>query len=482
MPYNEQIIRDLFQKWAQAPVENITALKAAGSNRQYFRIFGRGKQAVATYGTNQLENKAFFAIGRHARLQGINVPAIYAVADDELHYLQEDVGDTSLFDLLGASEAPALLRKAVEALAYMQVKGLQDFDYTQCYPIASFDRQSLFWDLNYFKYNFLKFTKVDIDEVRLEEDFNRLADYLLIADSSFFMYRDFQSRNVMIHNGEPWFIDFQGGRRGPLAYDVASFLFQVRANFSEKTRMDLLEHYLKALEKLTTVNKSIFTEQLYAFAFFKGLQNLGTYGYRGIFEQKNLFLQSIPQAIDLLCTLIDSGRLNHLSTDYLFDLMRSAGQKTDNSNYTSLINHKSSLINPLTVTLTSFSYKKGYPNDNSGHGGGFVFDCRGLSNPGRLPEFSNLSGRNPAVVDYLEKEPNVKAFLQAVFASLDVSVGNYIERGFTHLSVAFGCTGGQHRSVYCAEQTAKYLVEKYKINVRLAHRELHIEEHLTPEP
>jgi len=321
MTYNEQIFRDLFYSWAQAPAESITALKAAGSDRHYFRISGGGKQAIATFGANRLENKAFFAIGRHAYQQGVKVPAIYAVADDELHYLQEDVGGTSLFDLLGASGDNQLLKKTLEALAFMQVKGLQGFDYEQCYPVASFDRQSIFWDLNYFKYNFLKFIKIDIDEVQLERDFNRLADYLLTTDCSFFMYRDFQSRNVMIHNGKPRFIDFQGGRRGPLAYDAASFLFQARANFSEQDRESLLQYYLDALEKLTTINKSAFIEQWYAFAFLKGLQNLGTYGYRGLFEQKAMFTQSITQTVNILCSLINNNKLKQLSCDYLFETL-----------------------------------------------------------------------------------------------------------------------------------------------------------------
>ena len=511
MSYNEQTIRDLFHSWAQAPAETVTALTAAGSDRCYFRVSGGGKQAVAAYNANKLENKAFFAIGRHAQQEGVNVPAIYAIAEDELHYLQEDLGDTSLFSLLGSGDE-LLLKKTLEALAFMQVKGLQGFDYTQCYPVESFDRQSIFWDFNYFKYNFLKFIKIDVDEVRLEEDFNRFADYLLTADPAFFMYRDFQSRNVMIHEGKPYFIDFQGGRRGPLAYDLASFLFQVRANFSEQTKEILLQHYLNALEKLTSVNRSTFIEQLYAFAFFKGLQNLGTYGYRGLFEQKAMFAQSIPQAVHNLCALIDSGKLNHLSADYLFEVIQGYKlrvtsyelqgedwrrlEKVGENGFSPIFTnfHQFSPIStlhpspftlhplPLTVTVTSFSYKNGYPHDDSGNGGGFVFDCRGLNNPGRIPEFYDLNGRDREVINFLEKETTVSAFLQAVFAALDISVSNYIERGFTRLSVAFGCTGGQHRSVYCAEQTAKYLFEKYRVKVHLLHREQRIEQHFTPQP
>jgi hypothetical protein len=314
----------------------------------------------------------------------------------------------------------------------------------------------------------------------------------------------------MIQNGETRFIDFQGGRRGPLAYDPASFLFQARANFSEQTRESLFQHYLNTLEQLTTINKASFIEQWYAFAFFKSLQNLGTYGYRGIFEQKKMFTQSITQTIDILCNLINGNKLKQLGCDYLFEVLNelqvtrrmvrqpnviARRPKADEANpsltgnlnleeNTELHreNHQSTSHSSLSVTIHSFSYKKGYPRDESGNGGGFVFDCRCLNNPGRLPEFADLSGRNKKVIDFLENESATRTFLQHIFDTLDIGISNYIERGFAHLSVAFGCTGGQHRSVYCAEQTAKHLVEKYKMNVRLVHREQYIEQIFTPEP
>ena len=281
----------------------------------------------------------------------------------------------------------------------------------------------------------------------------------------------------MIHHDEPYFIDFQGGRRGPLAYDLASFLFQARANFSEKTREALLQHYLNTLEKFTTVHRPTFTEQLYAFAFFKSLQNLGTYGYRGLFEQKALFTQSIAQTVATLCNLINNNNLKQLSCNYLFEIINNLQLCSTTEAQSDVPENRK-----LAVTLYSFAYRNGYPRDSSGNNGGFVFDCRSLSNPGRLPELSNLTGRDKEVIDFLANETAVQTFLQLVFATLDISIGNYIERGFTHLAVAFGCTGGQHRSVYCAEQTAKYLVEKHKIAVRLVHREQRIEQLLMPEP
>ncbi len=475
MSYNEQLLKDLFTDWSGAEAESVTALPQAGSNRRYFRLRGGGKQAVGTYGSDLRENRAFVAIARAATRNGAPVPQVYAVAGDGLHYLQEDIGDVSLYSLLGTPQTPALLKKTMEQLAFMQVKGLDGLDYSQCYPAESFDRRSIFWDLNYFKYNFLKLMQVEFDELRLEQDFETLAARLLQPESRYFMYRDFQSRNVMLSPaGDIRFIDFQGGRHGPLAYDAASFLFQVRANFNEESKAVLLEHYLHALEQLIPVDRQEFTQELYAFAFFKGLQNLGTYGYRGLFEHKAMFLQSIPQALANLRKLIESHKADHLSTNYLFELIQDIGD----SHPLLLSAHQPapSATAALTIVVTSFSYKKGYPLDFSGNGGGFVVDCRGINNPGRRPDFRALTGRDQAVIDYLEQASRATELLQHVFATLDISVSNYIERGFTDLSVAFGCTGGQHRSVYCAEQTARYLARKYKVNIRLVHREQGIEQ------
>ncbi len=473
MSYNEQTLKDLFTSWAHSPVESMAELPQAGSNRRYFRLSGGGKQAVGTYGSDLRENNAFMEIARVGAHNGAPVPQLYAVAADGLHYLQEDMGDRSLYTLLNTPEAPALLQQTMEQLAFTQIKGMQGLDYKQCYPVEGFDRRSIQWDLNYFKYNFLKLIKVDFDEKRLEDDFDTLVDYLSQLDASHFMYRDFQSRNVMVDdNNKARFIDFQGGRRGPLAYDVASFLFQTRANFDEDFKELLLQQYLNAAEKLISIDRQKFIKEVYTFAFFKGLQNLATYGYRGLFEKKALFLQSIPQTLTNLCLLINSGKLNHLYTTYLFELVQGNRYKLQGENHSSLITHHSSLL----ITVTSFSYREGYPIDYSGNGGGFVFDCRGLNNPGRLPDFRTLTGRDQPVIDYLKTDSRADEFLQHVFSTLDISVSNYLERGFSSLSVAFGCTGGQHRSVYCAEQTAQYLSQKYKTNIQLVHREQKIDQ------
>jgi aminoglycoside/choline kinase family phosphotransferase len=460
------LLSSLFERWAEMPVWSVTALPRAGSNRMYYRISGGEKSAIGTFGSDPRENKAFLALAACLRKNKVAAPEIYAEAPDGLHYLQEDLGDLSLFNLLHTPDAPELLQQAMEQLACIQVKGAHGFDWSNAYPTEEFDARMVHFDLNYFKYNFLKFTKTNFDEWRLEDDFGKLAACLLQHPTpDYFMYRDFQSRNIMVHNGALRFIDFQGARRGPLAYDVASFLFQSRAQFSDAQREALLQHYLRSIEKLTPVNRNDFTEQFYTFGFFRGLQTLGAYGYRGLFEKKALFVQSIPATLDNLRALIRSGKLRHLKTDYLFQIINDlhvGGETFPDKN-----------PDKLTVTLHSFAFKNGYPDDFTGNGGGFVFDCRGLANPGALPEFRRLTGRDRAVADYLSQQSAVKDFLQHIFAILDNSIARYMERRFTNLSVAFGCTGGQHRSVYCAEQTAAYLAEKYDVDVRLIHREQH---------
>jgi aminoglycoside/choline kinase family phosphotransferase len=463
------ILSSLFEQWAHTPVHTIVALPRAGSNRAYYRLSGGEKTAIGTFGNNTKENKAFLTLAACLRKNKVAAPEIYGVAADGLHYLQEDVGDVALFDLLHTPDAPALLQQAVTQLAYMQVKGAEGFDWSNAYPTAEFDARTVFADLNYFKYHFLKLTQTEFDEWQLEDDFNRLAQYLLQSrNAPFLMYRDFQSRNIMVQtNGDLRFIDFQGARRGPLAYDLASFLFQSRAGFSEDQRETLLRHYLRAVAQLTPIAADELTAQFYAFGFFRTLQTLGAYGYRGLFEKKALFLQSIPAALHNLRTLIHSGKIDHLHTNYLFQLINNLNVGE---------HFQDTKPDTLTVTIHSFSFRNGYPNDFTGNGGGFVFDCRGLKNPGRLPEFKNLTGRDKEVAAYIETQPAVKNFLQQVYGLLDNSVSDYKERHFTDLSVAFGCTGGQHRSVYCAEQTAAHLARKHGVNIRLIHREQHIEQ------
>ena len=464
--------------------------KQQGSNRIYTReTDAEGRSVIRVVGTNRDENRAFIYMARHFHALGLPVPQIYWVSDDEMAYTQEDLGDTILFDHL----EPALLERTIRALAHIQVIGAQDFDWSYCFPVPAFDERSIRWDLNYFKYCFLKGTKIEFSEPALENDFDALVKNLLSTFNfqlSTFLYRDFQSRNVMIRDGQPYFIDFQGGRRGPTQYDVASFLWQAKANFSPELREKLIEDYLDEMEKLSkTFNFqfSIFNwkASLPHFVLFRTLQVLGAYGYRGFFERKPHFLESIPLALknlnDILSTL-SAPPSNRRSTD---------GQPTVKANVATLSYPELSRLAPLllnclsgengllekqsvsalTVSIYSFSFKKGIPNDDSGNGGGYVFDCRSTHNPGKYDEFKALTGLDQPVIDFLEKDGEILTFLDSVYRLVDHHVERFLERDFTHLQVAFGCTGGQHRSVYCAEQLAKHLHAKYGVTIHLIHRE-----------
>ena len=471
-----QTLSALFTAWTGSAPDSVNILPASGSHRRYFRLIGRKKTAIGAYGIEPAENRAFFTIGKHLRKQGINVPKLYVLAADEQHYLMEDFGDVTLFNLLRehpASENIPLLRETVKQLAFLQIRGKQDFDFSTCYPVASFDRTSIFWDLNYFKYCFLKIIGMDIDEVALERDFNYFADHLLEADTSFFMYRDFQSRNIMVQNGKLGFIDFQGGRRGPLQYDLVSFLFQAKANFSENLREMLLQQYIEAASDYTAIDKEKFIRYYYSFALFRCLQVLGAYGYRGLVEQKSHFLESIPFALQNVQWLLDEGKLHALRMPYLEKVLKQVTANTAPFTTAIASSPDKQAANVLTVEIKSFAYKNAYPKDYSGTGGGYVFDCRGLNNPGRVPELREYDGRDRIIAEFLEQHSQVELFLQSVFAMLSLSVEDYLKRGFWHLSVSFGCTGGRHRSVYCAERTAAFLTQKYPaVRLKITHCEL----------
>jgi aminoglycoside/choline kinase family phosphotransferase len=469
---HERIIRLFTEHFGSAP-SAILELAGDGSTRTYLRLVdGGGATAVAGIGPDREENRAFIAFSRQFRDAGLPVPEIYGVDEEAGVWLEEDLGDTTLFDALadardrdGGRFPPGIVpvyRRVLEELPRFQVIGGRVIDFGLAYPRAAFDSQSILWDLNYFKYHFLKLAHVPFSEARLEEDFTRLTDFLLGADASYFLYRDFQSRNVMLRDGEPWFIDYQGGRRGALQYDVASLLYDAKAAIPDELRVELLDHYLDALQERVTVDRGAFRELYIGFVLVRIMQALGAYGYRGFFERKLRFLQSVPYAARNLATLLDAGlplRLPELDRIYRAIIAEwGAGEEPTETP-------------GLTVHIGSFSYRRGYPADHGGHGGGFVFDCRALPNPGRLPEFRELSGRDPAVVAYLEVAPETERFWQNVRNLVEAQVQEYLRRGFQSLTVMFGCTGGQHRSVYFAERLARDLAAQHPVHVRLTHRE-----------
>lgn len=462
-------LKQLYKEYTGHEAEACSSLTPAGSPRRYYRLSAGQHTAVGVVGTALGENEAFVAIAQQMRLKGLPVPEVYAVSADGMCYLQEDLGDTSLFDLIaeahkrgGYDEADMeLLRQVMRLLPDVQWRTAEQFDFTHCYPSAELNRRGIQWDLHYFKYCFLKATGLEFEEEYLEDDFDRMSEVLLQECADTFMYRDFQSRNIMIRDGKPWLIDFQGGRRGPAEYDLVSFLWQARARFTPEMRRELIEEYLQSARRYRSFDEEVFAQRLQYFVLFRTLQVLGAYGYRGYFEHKAHFVQSIPMAIDNLRALLAENDFADMS--YLADLLRrmvALPMFAPNEE-----------ASELTVRITSFSYKKGIPEDASGNGGGFVFDCRAIHNPGRYDEYKQLTGMDEPVISFLDKEEAMQDFLEHVYGIVDYSVEKYRSRGFKHLMVSFGCTGGQHRSVYSAEHLAAHLREKFGVKVVLTHRE-----------
>ena len=449
-----------------------TALAQSGSHRRYYRFsFADNSTLIGAYNEDVTENKAFFEYTRFFAAQQLNVPALLTVHEDQKHYLLNDLGTQTLYDKLCESrkengdfqEVMDYYKKVVAALPKFQLTAKKGLDMSVAYPRAAFDRQSMQWDLNYFKYYYLKMVNIPFNEQLLEDDYQRFMDYLLSVDDDYFLYRDFQSRNIMVYQDDVWFIDYQGGRKGALQYDIASLLYDAKADLSPEIRQELLECYMDNLEQYLPVDRKQFTAYFNAFALIRIMQAMGAYGYRGYFERKLHFLQSVPYAIRNMRYLLSQNAL----PDNLSELRHVLQTVVD-----SYVEPKPQNTDILTVTVQSFSFKKGIPEDNSGNGGGFVFDCRALPNPGREKRYATFTGKDKCVIEYLQQYQEVETFVNHVCALVDMSVDNYLQRKFTHLTVNFGCTGGQHRSVYFAEQTAAHLRAKYpQIAVELRHRE-----------
>ncbi len=468
-------VKTLFEQYTGSRVESIAELPSSGSNRRYFRIGSGGRTLIAALGTCVPENIAFWTMARHFRERGLNVPEVLCHSEDFACYLQEDLGDDTLFRMVAdgrtkgsySPEEKALIAKVVRALPRIQYEGAKGLDFSVCYPQPEFDRRMIAFDQNYFKYCFLKATGLEFSEIELEQDFQAMADVLMGAMSDTFLYRDFQARNVMVRDGEPWFIDFQGGRKGPIYYDVASFIWQAKAAYPDEFKAELIDAYLEALKPYRPVSKEEFLQTLRHFVLFRTLQVLGAYGFRGYFEKKPHFLQSVPYAIDNLRRLLKEPFTEY---PYLNDLL---GEMVKMKQFAD-----PGPVPGLEVDVMSFAYKKGIPNDESGNGGGYVFDCRGLENPGKYEHYRHFTGMDPEVVKFMEDDGGVFKFLDSAYSLVDAHVKRFIERKFTHLMVGFGCTGGQHRSVYCAEHMAAHLAAKFNVKVKVTHRELDVEKEL----
>lgn len=469
---NIKVLSDLYAQVVGSQPNEITELPSSGSNRRYYRLTG-DKSLIGAVGTCFEENEAFLYMAKHFEKKGLPVPKVFACSTDKMAYIQQDLGDTLLFNAIEkgrkttvfSDEEKALLSKTIRLLPDVQFAGADGMDFSKCYPAAEFNARSIMWDLNYFKYCFLKATGLEFLEDKLEDDFMRLTDVLLRSSSATFMYRDFQSRNVMIKDGEPWFIDFQGGRKGPVFYDVASFLWQAKANLPDSLRGELLEEYIDALRKYKPVERDYFYAQLRHFVLFRTLQVLGAYGFRGYFEKKPHFIQSVPYAIANLRHLLIEPYPEYPYLSKVLKELVGLKQFTDDLQKRT-----------LTVRVMSFAYKKGIPNDTSGNGGGYVFDCRAVNNPGKYERYKPFTGLDDQVIKFLEDDGEILTFLEHAYALVDASVKRYVERGFTNLMVSFGCTGGRHRSVYCAQHMARHINEKFNVKVELVHREQNLEQ------
>jgi aminoglycoside/choline kinase family phosphotransferase len=454
--------------------EVILDMAADGSTRRYFRLVGpHDRTVVGAIGPDRDENRAFLEFARAFRKAGLPVPEIYAEDREAGVWIEEDLGDTTLFQAASAArvecgedefpaEIEALYRRVLSILPRFQVEGHRVIDYRFAYPRQAFDQQSIRWDLNYFKYHFLKLAQVPFNEQNLEDDFARLTAFLLEADADFFLYRDFQSRNIMIRAGEPWFLDFQGGRRGAPHYDVASLLYDAKANLPPAVRAALLEHYLTALREHVPVDRAEFRSRYTGFVLVRLMQAMGAYGYRGFFERKRRFLESVPNAARNVDHLLRAGL--PIALPEMEGVFRHIADRWGGGVAQAVP------LSGLTVLVQSFSFRDGYPADREGHGGGFVFDCRALPNPHHEPALRDLTGADAAVTDYLERSPEVQEFWENVRGIVDAQVEQYVDRGFASLTVSFGCTGGQHRSVFLAAKLAAHVGRRFPhVAVSLRH-------------
>jgi aminoglycoside/choline kinase family phosphotransferase len=468
------VLKNLFEQHFHSPVERVQPLQGqlGGSGRSIIRLAGRKISVIGILHGVREENVAFLEFSRHFRRHGLPVPEIYAEDLDHGAYLEEDFGDTTLFEFLSKNRAGETIpprvveayRKVVATLPRFQIEAGRDLNYKVCYPRGSFDRQSITWDLNYFKYYFLRLAGIPFNEQALEDDFDRLTTFLLGASADYFLYRDFQSRNVMLRDGQPSFLDYQGGRKGALQYDIASLLYDAKADLPPELRQQLLDHYLDQLAGFVQLEREAFMRHYYAYVYVRIMQALGAYGFRGFYERKAHFLQSVPYALKNLRWLLHHVELP-VALPTLMDAFNSmlASEK---------LQGLASEADDLVVRVFSFSFHRGLPKDETGNGGGFVFDGRSLPNPGREERFKALTGKDAPVIDFLNQQESVHQFLASVMSLVDASVSTYQRRGFKNLMVSFGCTGGQHRSVYLAEQLAKRLHSRDGVEVMIHHREL----------
>jgi aminoglycoside/choline kinase family phosphotransferase len=473
------LIRKIFIDWHGNKADFIQKLPQTASYREYYRISYNHNSVIGVFNEDFKENEAFLSFSKTFQDLGFKVPTILHQNLAKNVYLLNDLGDTILYSMIqsknhdyeSSPELVNMYKRALEELLKFQIIADKKIDYKYCYPRAMFDRQSILWDLNYFKYNFLKLGRISFDEQLLENDFQNFSSFVSSVKTDYFLYRDFQSRNIMLKDDQLYFIDYQGGRKGALQYDVASLLFDAKAEIPNSLRKELLDHYLDVLDSKYNLSREEFMKSYYAFVLIRIMQAMGAYGFRGLFEKKVHLIKSILPATKNLKYLLETGKLD-FDIPHLHQVFENIIISDEFKIYEdiALPNDK------LSVTITSFSYKREIPIDLADHGGGYVFDCRGLNNPGRHLEYKLLNGRDKEVKKFLIENSEVEKFLSHIYPIIDSTLDKYLKRGFKNLMVNFGCTGGQHRSVFCADRMFEYLKNKYDINLFLTHIEQGIKE------
>ncbi len=456
-------LKALFEGVFNDSVVSVERLPRSASYRQYYRIRGRRNQVIGTYNPNESENIAFIYMSEYFRSHGLNVPLIYGKNIKKYIYLQEDLGNQTLKNhiRLHPHTKLELLRKVLDYLVKFQTIDLSGFDWSKCYPAPAFDRTAYMFDLNYFKFMVLRLLKVHYNDLALEEQFQHLLDRLLETEHKYFVYRDFQSRNIMLFKNDLYFIDYQGGRRGSLFYDLVSLLYDTKLELTHEERMGLAKHYFNRTKHLHNLSFASFWDYVLLFALVRKMQALAAYCFRGIVENKVIFLSGLQKAFGQVMDIVKNNLFQQeftLLVDYISEAYRNLPYRRQKVE--------------VSIEINSFSYLHGgYPPDEYDNGGGFVFDCRMLPNPGRLEQFAHRTGLDSEVASWLEVQPEFEEFIVSAFRMIYQAVITYQAKGYTHLQVNFGCTGGQHRSVYCAKKIAWLLGQFFDTEIVVYHRQ-----------
>ena len=462
-------LKKIYRNWSNEEISSFESMPESGSIRRYYRIGSKTSHAIGVFNPDRRENRAFLYLSGHLKNKGVHVPEIYAEDQENNIYLLEDLGDVLLFNYVSDNrdnreKIIKMYQAVIEEMPAIQVDAGKDLDCSICYPRPQFDRQSILWDLNYFKYYFLKLAGIGFDEQELEDDFGCFTDFLLNADRDYFLFRDFQSRNIILYDGKIFFIDYQGGRKGAMQYDIASLLFEAKTDLAPEVRDELLDYYLEVYSRRGHFNQKEFLKYYNGYALIRMMQAFGAFGYRGYFERKHFFLQSIPPAVKNLGWF-----LQHAEPGVSIPHLWHCFEQIIRSDF---IKDYEVPAEGLSVSINSFSYKNGIPADNTGNGGGYVFDCRALPNPGRYEQFKSYTGKDDTVIQFMKDKPEVLQFIDNVYPVIESTLKNYESRNFSHLMINFGCTGGQHRSVYCAEEISRKIQQHFNIRVKIRHREL----------